>query len=138
VLLEEQRDVAHHEPVATLARLVQEALTKALDFGVNDVVQLLQLIGVAEYGAAQRRTIELLVRADDGRAPTPDNLVVSRRALSHGASRQHVGIDDRRAPLGQQLRDSGFAAPNVACQSYDQHLIAPPRHTLAAPARAPR
>src|SRR5206468_5957950 len=47
VLLEKERDVAHDDAVAALTCLVQQSQAQALDLGVNDLVQLLELLGIA-------------------------------------------------------------------------------------------
>src|SRR3982750_1234894 len=48
VLLEEKRDVADHNPVAALPGVLEEALAQALDLGVDDLVELLELTDRSE------------------------------------------------------------------------------------------
>ena len=39
----------------------------------------------------------------------------------HGATRQHVGVDDRGAALAEELRDGRFAAADVAREPDEKH-----------------
>src|SRR5436190_2151670 len=137
VLLEQERYVADHDAIAPLACLVEEPLAKTLDLGMDDLVQLLELLRVAEYRASKCRSVELTVRSDDRCTPAFDDLVVSWSAELDGAPRKDIGVDNRRATLREELCDSRFATANVSCETDDQHLLSP-RHTVIHTTRAPR
>jgi len=113
MLLEEERNVADDDSVAALSGIVEEALPKILDLGVNDLVQLFQLLGVAENGTAQGGAIELAIWPDNRGAPALHDLLIRRRSSLDRAARKNVGIDDRRASLREELSDGGFSAADI-------------------------
>ena len=96
-------------------------VAQALDLGVDDLIKFLELFVVGEHDATERGAIEMAVGREDRRAPTLDDLVVGRRPELDGAAGEHVGVDDRRAALGQHLRDGRLSAADVARESNQEH-----------------
>ena len=130
MLLEEERYVTDDDAIAALPCVVQEALAEILHLGVHDLVQLLELLGIAEYRAPQGGTVQLPVRSDDRGAPPLDDFVVGWGAELDGPPREDVGVDDRRAALREQLRHGRFAAAYVPSETDHKHLFSPLRHTV--------
>src|SRR5690349_20438694 len=138
VLLEEERDVADHDPVAALPRVVEQPLAQAFDLWMDDRVELFELRRITEDRPAQRRSIQLFVGTDDRGTPALHDLFVRGRSRLDGAACQHVGIDDGRAPLRQELCDRRLAAANVPGQSDYEHQLLLPATRESAPTRWPR
>ena len=121
VPLEEQRDVADHDPVAALARLLDQPIAQALDLRMDDLVKFFELFVVGEHDATQRGAIEMSVGREHRVAPRATDLVVRGGSGFDGSAREHIGVDDRRAALGQHLRDRRLAAADVARESNEEH-----------------
>ena len=121
VTLEQERDVAHDDAVAALPRTIDEAGAQALDLGVDDLIQLLELLLIGEDNASERRTVELAVGRENRVAPSRDNLIEGGRTKLDGSPCKNVGVDDRRAALGQHLSDGRFTASDVPRESNQQH-----------------
>ncbi len=121
VVLEEEWDVAHNDPVAALDRFGDELAAHALDFRMDDRVELLELIGVGEHELAERGTVESTVGSEHRVTPSLHDAPITRRADFHRTPREDVGIDDRRAALRQHLRDGRLAAGDVASKPDEEH-----------------
>jgi hypothetical protein len=121
VTLEQKRDVADDDPVAALPRLLDQAHSEALDLGMDDLVKFLELRVVGENDSAERGTVEVAIGSENFIAPSGDDPRVTGGAELNGAPSQNVGVDDRRAALGQQLRDGRFATANISRESYQEH-----------------
>ena len=88
---------------------------------MDDLIKFFELLVVGEDDPAQRGAIEMAVRRQDVRSPSGDDLLEGRRAELDRAPRQHIGVDDRRAALGEHLGDGRFATADVAGESNQEH-----------------
>ena len=121
VPLEQQRNVADDDAVAPLPRLFDEARAEALDLGMDDPIKFFELPMVGKDDPAQRGTIEVTIGSEDFIAPAGDNPGVTGGTELDRSAGQDVGVNDRRAPLGQELCDGRFAAADISRESYQEH-----------------
>ena len=121
VPLEEERDVAHDNSVAALYCFGDEPLAHALDFRMDDRVELLELVGIGEDDLPERGTVEATVRSQHRVPPSLDDAPITRRSDFDRPARENIGIDDRRAALRQHLRDGRLAAGDVAGKADEEH-----------------
>ena len=63
----------------------------------------------------------LAVGCKDARTPAPHDLVERRRSRLDGAAGEHVGVDDRRAALGEKSRDGRLPTADVAGETNEKH-----------------
>src|SRR5215207_9585852 len=119
--LEQQRDVAHHDLVAPLARLGDLAVAESQYLGMDDAIELLELELVAEQLLPQHAAVDHAVRREHVVAPAPHDLRVGRHPRLDDAAREHVRVDDRRPELGEPPDDGGLAGGNVAGEADEKH-----------------
>jgi len=93
----------------------------SFDLRMDDLIKFFELSMVGKHDAAQRGAIEMTVGGANGVPPSFDDLVERRRPELHGATRENIGVDDRGAALGQQLRDGRLATSDVSRESYEKH-----------------
>lgn len=121
VTLEQQRNIADDDTVAPLPRLLDEAHAEALDLGMDDPVKFFELPVVGKDDPAQCGTIEVTIGSEDFIAPAGDDPRVTGGTELDRAAGQNIGVDDRRAALGQELCDGRFAAADISRESYQEH-----------------
>src|SRR4051794_25874495 len=90
--LEEQGNVADDDAIAAPGRFIDQRFALTLDLGMDDAVELLQLLVIMKDQGAQRGTIEQAVRAQYRRPPLLYDLVVPWRPPFDGAPGENVGV----------------------------------------------
>ena len=120
--LEQERNVADHDAIAARPSDFDELIAESPDLGMDDAVQLLELLRIAENHAAERHTVEVIVGCQYRGTPPGDDLVIRRCAKLDGSPGEHVGVDDSGAVLRKQLSDRGFSAADVPCESNQHHI----------------
>jgi len=121
VPLEEERNVAHDDTVATALGLIDQAGAESFDFGVDDLVKFFELSVIGEDHAAQRSPIEVTIGGENRRAPPRHDFCEGWCASLDGSPGKNVGVDDRRAALGEHLRDRRLSATDIPSESNEQH-----------------
>jgi len=121
VPLEEERNVAHNHTVTAALGLIDQAGAESFDFGVDDLVKFFELSVVGEDNAAQRSPIQVTVGGEDRRAPPRHDFCEGWSASLDGSPGKNVGVDDRRAALGEHLRDRRLSATDIPSESNKQH-----------------
>ena len=114
-------NVLDDEPIASVPRFVHEPVAIRGDLGVNDAVQLLELLVLREHEAPEGIAIEAPVRRHDHLAPPSHDLVERRHAGLHHATREHVCVDDGRTPLRQESRYCRLPAGDVSGETDEEH-----------------
>jgi GTP cyclohydrolase I len=121
VALEEKGDVGDDDAITSFARLLHQAITHSLDFRMHDGVEVLELLRLGEDNAAEGGAVEMPVGRKDRLAPPLDNAVVPWRTHLDRLPRQYVGVDDRRAALGQHSRNGRLPTRDIAGQPDEEH-----------------
>lgn len=122
--LDQQRNILHQNRVGF--RRVDQFLRALSDQGMSYRIQLLPGFFVGECAGRERGPIQAAVRRQDLRS---ERLRQRREALGAGRddlARDGVGIDDHRAPFGQDPRHRRLTRSHASGEADPQHA-----HSLA-------
>ena len=95
-----------------------QLLPTLVNFGVNQVIQALELGGVVEDELAQGAAADGAIGGEDGVAEPGEEFLFDGRGLE-GLVGEGVGIDDGEAVFGEEGGDEGFAGTNGADEAED-------------------
>jgi len=119
--LEEEGDVAHHNPLAAGARRFDQVVPPPSDLGVNDGIQGGALVGVGEDDVSECGSVDSPVGSKNGGAPARRDCCVPRGRRCDGLAGEDIGIDNRHATVFEEGRHGALAARNVSGEADDSH-----------------
>ncbi len=119
-VLAEQREVEDDDAIGARVR-VDLRLDLGLHRGMHDAVEVVERLLVAEHDRGHGRTVERAVLVDDVGAEAVGHRIEQRRSRRLQIAGDLVGVDDRRAPLGEHRRHRRLSRSDSSGQSHDDH-----------------
>jgi len=119
--LEEEGDVAHHNPLAAGAGRFDQIVPPPRDLGVDDGILGGALVGVGKDDVSECGSVDSPVGSKNGGAPARRDCCVPRGRRSDGLAGEDIGIDNRHATVCEEARHGALAARNVSGEADDSH-----------------
>ena len=109
VSLEEQRDFINDDSKAGSRMFPNSLLGESAHARMNDRFELLSSVRIVEDEVAQFLPVESLIRLQDVRAESGDDIFPSVLTRFDNLAGQHIRIDDRRPEPLEDFRHRAFA-----------------------------